>query len=1246
MDTTLGTTSMYVEGVHILMNGGFPFDATPAQRGVFNGFIQQGCDIIISGSSLLSDVSREFALQHPSVTFLVIGGYSYIADLPNAAIVYNRQYQAKYAAGVAAASTPGVEKLGYIGSLAFSDPVPDSAYAVNAFLLGARSVNSSMEVDTIYTGSWYDPRSERIAALRLWQTHGANVVTYDSDSDTTCEVSNELGQLPPLSPVMYSIGHKTDGGLKHSAAVLTSTTLVWNRVLEELVSAVMDGTWNSSLPDGTLVKDMNAWVGFEKSAVGIGVFSQHVPYSARNAVKDVVSTFSQGTFADNVFCPPGGSYTDTNGVVRSLSDDPEAANGCFSPSYVTTSMTYWVQGVNFIGMLDVPNECPPGSYMDPLADSLCVACPVGTFTDAVEQAECQRCPPGRFNDELNATVCQACAPGRFQNATGATDCLPCPEGTFSDGSALECTPCPLGTFRNEIEGALVTSCAYCERGRYASNLRSTECASCPALMTTENIASSGSSDCMCDFGAYGMPGAGICTACPALATTRRLASQAVEACECARDTYMSSSTLTCTACPAGSMTTGEGKTDIASCLCNEGTYRPLGVASCKTCPEGMVCPRGSAEANQEFINAANKTEEQVFMALDEGYFSTRSEPMSVFECSDLNRCPGGNPGDCCAERLHSLSCAFCEDEWRWNGVRCVRCTSVAMSRFLFIALPVLLCPVLVLGLYRMFGDPILKWGSLQNAVACIAYIALNHYQFLDIMQSANVKLPAAMENSGQVWAVTNNAFALFDLSCAGILSFSDTMLLRGISPLVFAASCAVVLLVSRVMHGSIGKCGIDANRLQNVLGSVMFTFFSGIAASSFLLFKCSPNPNGKNTLYVDASIVCYESDEWMNALGVAIVCLSVYCLGMGSLFVSAIVMASFGNRFRDPGFQMRWKFLFIKFRADRYWWSLVLLLKNLLLNLAFAIFREGRRQLFVLMFVCAAYLIATSVFMPYRYRLANLVEIFASVALIVCAGLLTSFADAKELEDRKSAIATTSQAVSFTPLVLSAATIAFLVHRHMKREKFKEDSEVQSREVLLACQRLAVLDDEGISEVWDVLTEWDRFFMAKAAEVVLTSVTDEGSRGSMRLSDGMVVSRYRSVRETARGKTAVPSFTASTELSGKASQTCALQSPLGSPHDEQEPEAELQQPVHRAVPEPFAKEVAVSPARTVPSTPDGKEPAPAHASCGRGAFTAADWCTPSECDEERVCHSMQVGAITSRRATTSRWAGASKSAST
>ena len=155
---------------------------------MLDGFLTDGCDLIVTGSDVLQPVTTEYARANLGTKFVTLAGTD---ELDNLGGAYVRVYQAYYLAGIVAASQPGVRNLGYVGSMY----APDSIRNVNAFFLGAQSVNKSKKVYVMHTGSWFDTRMERIAGTRLFHHYDVDVLTYDSDSTEMVKLGKPMAAI-------------------------------------------------------------------------------------------------------------------------------------------------------------------------------------------------------------------------------------------------------------------------------------------------------------------------------------------------------------------------------------------------------------------------------------------------------------------------------------------------------------------------------------------------------------------------------------------------------------------------------------------------------------------------------------------------------------------------------------------------------------------------------------------------------------------------------------------------------------------------------------------------------------------------------------------------------------------------------------------------------------------------------------------------------------------------------------------
>ena len=305
------------------------------------------------------------------------------------------------------------------------------------------------------------------------------------------------------------------------------------------------------------------------------------------------------------------------------------------------------------------------------------------------------------------------------------------------------------------------------------------------------------------------------------------------------------------------------------------------------------------------------------------------------------------------------------------------------SRALFPVIPLVCGPVVIVGMYMVFKDTLQRWGSPQNGIVSVVFLMLTHYQTVVIIRNTDIVFPLDLASVFQIWGFTDDITSIFRTACAGFGRFETGMALRVCGPVVLLLVVLLVYFGSKFVGVACGipKLAMQWDRTHNVFFSILFTFFNGIAAMSLTLFRCMPNPNGKLTLRADPSIVCF-GEAWSSMIVAGVLAVLIYCVGFGGLIVYVISVAR--DRFADKGFQMRWKFLFIKYRPDVFWWSVVFLMRGLLMNIGIAAFQDGLLQVYSIMTVEIIYKSLTIAYLPWRHIKANAMEMLIGVSLLYC----------------------------------------------------------------------------------------------------------------------------------------------------------------------------------------------------------------------------------------------------------------------
>jgi len=151
----------------------------------FDKLARDGYNLIMGTSFGYMDPMLEVAAKYPNVCFQHASGYKTADNMGN---YFGAMEEARYLSGIAAGSASKSGKLGYVAAF----PIPEVIRGINAFTLGARSVNPAATVQVAWTSTWYDPAKEKEAAQSLLAA-GADVLAQHQDSTATGEAAKEAG---------------------------------------------------------------------------------------------------------------------------------------------------------------------------------------------------------------------------------------------------------------------------------------------------------------------------------------------------------------------------------------------------------------------------------------------------------------------------------------------------------------------------------------------------------------------------------------------------------------------------------------------------------------------------------------------------------------------------------------------------------------------------------------------------------------------------------------------------------------------------------------------------------------------------------------------------------------------------------------------------------------------------------------------------------------------------------------------
>lgn len=168
--------------------------------------------------------------KYPDVSFLHCGGlYAEGKHPKNVGSYFGYIDEAEYVAGVVAGATTKTKKLGFIAA----KPIPQVLRNINAYTLGARSVDPSVTVSVIFTGDWSLPVKEAEAANSLVD-QGVDVLTAHVDSPKVVIESAERRGV-------MSTGYHASQAELAPKGYLTGAEWNWEKVYSAYIDKIKKG---------------------------------------------------------------------------------------------------------------------------------------------------------------------------------------------------------------------------------------------------------------------------------------------------------------------------------------------------------------------------------------------------------------------------------------------------------------------------------------------------------------------------------------------------------------------------------------------------------------------------------------------------------------------------------------------------------------------------------------------------------------------------------------------------------------------------------------------------------------------------------------------------------------------------------------------------------------------------------------------------------------------------------------------
>lgn len=234
---------------------------------VIEQYARGDADIIFTTNFAFMDPTYAVASEFPDKRFEHCSGFR---TQENMGRFFGRLYQARYLTGIAAGRLTDADTLGYVASI----PIPEVIRQLNAFFLGAKSVNPEVTMKVRWLDTFMDPPTATETANALVD-EGADVINnhMSTAAPVTAAADNEVWAFT------YTTSMSEAGGEYYGGSALFD----WGEYYKPALQSVHDSSWTAD----------SYWEGLDVGVVS-SELGDAVPDDVVSEVEDAESDISSG----------------------------------------------------------------------------------------------------------------------------------------------------------------------------------------------------------------------------------------------------------------------------------------------------------------------------------------------------------------------------------------------------------------------------------------------------------------------------------------------------------------------------------------------------------------------------------------------------------------------------------------------------------------------------------------------------------------------------------------------------------------------------------------------------------------------------------------------------------------------------------------------------------------------------------------------------------------------------------------
>jgi len=241
---------------------------TDAVTQTMDSMVNDGAKVIFATSYGYFPYAEAFAKAHPNIIVLHQGGYLDGKFPANFGTYWGEAYEPVSLGGMAAGGLTKSNKLGFV----YAFPISQTIANIDAFELGALSVNPKAQTYIVNTSNWCDPLKQKEAAAALL-SQGVDVLTQHQDCQSTViEAAKAAGK--------YIVGYHYDAETLDPSGWLTGSAWNWAPLYESIIKTIMSGKFTGSEYNANFVGTFAA----HDNPLTLAPFGSSVPASLQTKI--------------------------------------------------------------------------------------------------------------------------------------------------------------------------------------------------------------------------------------------------------------------------------------------------------------------------------------------------------------------------------------------------------------------------------------------------------------------------------------------------------------------------------------------------------------------------------------------------------------------------------------------------------------------------------------------------------------------------------------------------------------------------------------------------------------------------------------------------------------------------------------------------------------------------------------------------------------------------------------------------